>query len=101
MTVTPPNTWGKITGTVKSRPASVVRQSPALSSRSTPGRRIYTLLTDRRPATYAFWLDRRNNNPLTVIVAKDGWQPQVRTIKISAGATTTANWKPGTDTNPC
>ena len=51
----------------------------------------YTLKTDANGG-YALWLDHRNN-PLTVIVAKDGWQPQTRQIKIKAKETTTADWR--------
>lgn len=36
---------------------------------------------------HALWLDVRNN-PLRVIVAKDGYQPQVRKVKIVKGTTT-------------
>jgi hypothetical protein len=50
----------------------------------------YTLITDAQ-GNYNLWLDRRNN-PLTVIAAKDGWAPQVRTVKITAGQVTTVNW---------
>jgi hypothetical protein len=41
---------------------------------------------------YALWLDKRNN-PLDVIVAKDGWQPRYKQVKIVAGDTTTVDWK--------
>jgi len=50
----------------------------------------YTLKTDK-DGHYALWLDVRNN-PLQVIVAKDGYQPQVRKVKISKGTTTTADF---------
>jgi hypothetical protein len=42
------------------------------------------------------WLDYRNN-PLTLIVARDGWQPQTRQVKIGKGRTVTAEFalKPG------
>jgi N-acetylneuraminic acid mutarotase len=88
MTVNPPKTWGKITGTV----TSAVDGSPI------PGATVqidtwatsYTLRTDAS-GQYQLWLDVRNN-PLQVIVAKDGYQPQVRTVKIAKGTTTTSSF---------
>ena len=92
MTVTPPATWGKIAGTV-------VGANCDGSTTPLPGATIqidtwashYTLRTDATGG-YALWLDHRNN-PLSVIVAKDGWQPQTRQIKIKARETTTVDWK--------
>jgi hypothetical protein len=87
MTVTPPKTWGRIAGTVTGpdgRPvagATVQIDTWAAS---------YTLKTDRN-GQYALWLDVRNN-PLQVIVARDGYQPQVRTVKIAKGKTTTQDF---------
>ncbi len=46
----------------------------------------YTLKTDKN-GYYQLWLDVRNN-PLQVIAAKDGFQPQVKTVKITKGGTT-------------
>ena len=50
----------------------------------------YTLKTDES-GNYQLWLDTRNN-PLQLIVAKDGYQPQTKQVKITKGATTTANF---------
>ena len=87
MVVKPPATWGKITGTVtgtdaKPIPGATVQIDTRVSS--------YTLKTDKT-GQYALWLDVRNN-PLQVIVAKDGYQPQVKTTKIGKGTTTTLNF---------
>jgi len=92
MNVTPPASWGKIAGTV-------VGVSCDGSSAPIPGATVqidtwaahYTLRTDAAGG-YALWLDHRNN-PLTVIVAKDGWQPQTRQVRIKAGQTTVADWR--------
>jgi hypothetical protein len=51
---------------------------------------LHTLKTDRG-GSYALWLDYRNN-PLQMIAALDGWQPQVTTAKIKQLQTTTANF---------
>jgi N-acetylneuraminic acid mutarotase len=91
MTVTPPNTWGKITGTVTGASCAGIVPLAGATVQIDTWTAHYTLLTDK-DGKYALWLDRRNN-PLTVIVAKDTWQPQVRTIRITAGQTTTADWK--------
>jgi N-acetylneuraminic acid mutarotase len=87
LTVKPPKTWGKIAGTVTS--ASGVPIAGATVQINTWAT-SYTLKTDKN-GQYALWLDVRNN-PLQVIVAKDGYQPQVRTVKIAKGTTTTADF---------
>ncbi|CAG6391875.1 hypothetical protein NMG29_30890 [Streptomyces cocklensis] len=86
MTVNPPKTWGKISGTVSGtdctgttaaiRSATVQLDSWAES---------VTLKTDAGGA-YAMWMDVRNN-PLSLIVAKDGWAPKGATVKLAKGAT--------------
>jgi hypothetical protein len=88
MTVNPPKTWGKITGTVTSAAdgSALAGATVQINSWATS----YTLKTDKN-GQYALWLDTRNN-PLQVIVAKDGYQPQVGTVKITKGATTTASY---------
>ena len=92
MTVTPPGTWGKITGTVSgvNCNGSTVPLAGATVQIDTWAAH-YTIRTDAT-GTYQLWLDRRNN-PLTVIVAKDGWQPQTKQVKIKAKATTTVDWR--------
>jgi hypothetical protein len=87
MVVKPPATWGKIAGTLTAtdgRPitgATVQIESWANS---------YTLKTDKS-GQYALWLDVRNN-PLQVIAAKDGYQPQIKTARITKGTTTTLDF---------
>ncbi|SOF02285.1 Kelch motif-containing protein [Streptomyces sp. OV198] len=89
--VNPPKTWGKITGTVLGATASggtapLAGATVQIDSWAS----AYTLTTGAN-GTYALWLDTRNN-PLTVIVAKDGYQPTVATVKIQKGATVTSNF---------
>ena len=88
MTVKPPATWGKIAGTVtfKDATGASVPLAGATVQIDTWATH-YTLHTDINGG-YALWLDYRNN-PLTVIAAKDGYQPQVKTVKITKGATST------------
>jgi N-acetylneuraminic acid mutarotase len=89
--VNPPKTWGKITGTVT---GVICAGSSAPLAGATvqvdAGTASYTLRTDKN-GQYVLWLDTRNN-PLTLIVAKDGWAPQTRTVKIVKLKTTTANF---------
>ncbi|MDT5037539.1 MAG: hypothetical protein QOE03_2724 [Micromonosporaceae bacterium] len=91
LTVTPPKTWGKIAGLVTGvscagATAPIAGATVQIDTWATH----YTLRTDARGG-YALWLDRRNN-PLDVIVAKDGYQPKFKQIKIVAGDTTTVDW---------
>ncbi|HKT02762.1 MAG TPA: carboxypeptidase regulatory-like domain-containing protein [Rugosimonospora sp.] len=84
MVVQPPKTWGKITGTVTGPDGTPIAGATVQID---TWANSYTLKTDRN-GQYALWLDVRNN-PLQVIAAKDGYQPQVKTVKIAKGKTTT------------
>lgn len=86
LTVKPPATWGRITGTVTGGGAPLSGATVQVDTWATH----YTLKT-AKDGTYALWLDVRNN-PLQLIVAKDGFQPTVRTVRIAKGATTTADF---------
>jgi N-acetylneuraminic acid mutarotase len=90
MTVTPPNTWSKISGTVTGASCAGTVPIAGATVQIDTWAAHYTLFTDLN-GNYSYWLDRRNN-PLTLIVAKDSWQPQTRTVKITAGVVTIANW---------
>jgi hypothetical protein len=86
--VSPPATWGKIAGVIQytDSTGALVPLAGATVQIDTWATH-YTLHTDTNGG-YALWLDVRNN-PLTVIVAKDGYQPQIATVKISKGKTVT------------
>ncbi|MEU2744013.1 carboxypeptidase regulatory-like domain-containing protein [Streptomyces sp. NPDC007095] len=91
MHVAPPSTWGKITGTVlgvtaDGGTAPIAGATVQIDTWATS----YTLTTDTHGG-YALWLDVRNN-PLTVIVAKDGFQPTVATVTIKKKSTVTKNF---------
>ena len=87
LTANPPNTWSKLMGTVtgtscqgaKAPLAGAVVQVDSWAN-------SYTFATDA-DGKYAYWMDRRNN-PLTLIVAKDGWKPQTRQAKLVANTPT-------------
>jgi N-acetylneuraminic acid mutarotase len=88
MTVNPPKTWGKIAGTVTSAVdgSALGGVTVQIDTWATS----YTLKT-AADGTYQLWLDTRNN-PLQLIAAKDGYQPQTTQVKITKGGTTTANF---------
>jgi hypothetical protein len=92
MSVTPPKTWGKIAGIVVGA-ACTGGDVPIAGAtvQIDTWANNYTLFTEA-DGTFALWLDKRNN-PLTVIVAKDGWQPQTRLEKIKALQTTESDWR--------
>ena len=91
MNVTPPKSWGKITGTVTGA-ACGGTTSPL------PGATVQIdswtgddTLTTGADGRYELWLDRRSN-PLTLIVTKNGWRSQSRKVNIKAGQTTTSDF---------
>ncbi|MCX4530928.1 carboxypeptidase regulatory-like domain-containing protein [Streptomyces sp. NBC_01669] len=91
LTVNPPKTWGKITGTVSGvdcagTSAPLTGATVQITSKTA----TYTLKTDRN-GQYVFWLDV-SNSPLTVTASKDGSAPQARSVKIKGGETTTADF---------
>jgi hypothetical protein len=88
--IDPPKTWGKITGKVLGTTASGTAPLAGATVQIDSWASDYTLKT-AADGTYALWLDTRNN-PLTVIVAKDGYQPTVATVKLAKGATVTSNF---------
>jgi N-acetylneuraminic acid mutarotase len=88
MTVKPPKTWGKIAGTVTA--AATGAPIPGATVEIDSWAASYTLTTGK-DGGYALWLDKRNN-PLTMIVAKDGFKPQTAKVKVVAGATVIKNW---------
>ncbi|WP_328904113.1 carboxypeptidase regulatory-like domain-containing protein [Streptomyces sp. NBC_00441] len=93
--VDPPVSWGKITGTVADSGGTpvggaVVQICGQWTQRSGCGPVTYTLRTDAA-GHYRLWLDKSLNS-LAVQVAKDGFAPQFRIVKIKKGATTTADF---------
>jgi N-acetylneuraminic acid mutarotase len=78
----PPKTWAKLMGTVTGIPCGAGSAPLAGATVQVDSwASSLTFATDAE-GKYAHWLDKRNN-PLTLIVAKDGWKPQARTSKVS------------------
>ncbi|MFF3559384.1 carboxypeptidase regulatory-like domain-containing protein [Streptomyces sp. NPDC002574] len=89
--VDPPKTWGKIAGLVLGNTANGGTAPLAGATVQIDSWASTYTLTTASDGTYGLWLDTRNN-PLTVIVAKDGYQPTVATLKLKKGATVTGNF---------
>ena len=91
MQVTPPNSWGKIQGTVTSEPCTGaptgIKATIRIVSLADPSV-SYTVTADASGA-YAYWLPRGRYD---IIVAKDGWLPETTRHKVTAGITDTLDF---------
>lgn len=91
LTATPPKTWAKLTGVVSGRACTGVVSGLRGATVQINGAKHSFTVTTGANGRYTYWLDA-NNSPLNLIVALRNWQPQLRTVKIRAGKTTTANF---------
>ncbi|PZW02296.1 Serine protease, subtilisin family [Micromonospora phaseoli] len=83
MNVSPPANWGKIQGTVTGTTCGGVTVGiPAIVRVNLISAGTGTTLTAEANGRYAWWLPKGRYE---VIVAKDGWVPQVRRHQIEAG----------------
>ncbi|MFC1407277.1 MULTISPECIES: carboxypeptidase regulatory-like domain-containing protein [Streptacidiphilus] len=89
MTVKPPNTWGKLAGTVQYRDAAgALHPLPGATIRIISRTASYTVHSDRN-GQYGYWLP---SDKVTVLAAKDGYQPDTVSVKVAKGVTTTQDW---------
>ncbi|MEQ4300866.1 S8 family serine peptidase [Plantactinospora sp. B6F1] len=91
MNVSPPGTWGKVQGTVIGRTcggAEVPLGATVRINRVGDPSTGYTLSTTDKGA-YAWWLPRGRYD---VIVAKDGWVPQVKRQQVQASLVSTLDF---------
>ncbi|WP_392875977.1 hypothetical protein [Streptomyces sp. LN499] len=84
--VDPPKTWGKITGTIRGVQSDGTTKPLAGATVEIDSWAASYSLRTAADGTFALWLDARNN-PLDVIVAKDGYRPVATTLKIKKGTT--------------
>ena len=91
MHVNPPATWGKYAGTVLGGDGRGGTVPLAGATVQINGVMASYTVTTAEDGTFALWLDSRNN-PLTVIVSKDGYQPTTTRVKVKMGVTTTGNF---------
>ncbi|MFV2099636.1 S8 family serine peptidase [Micromonospora sp. LOL_024] len=90
MNVSPPASWGKIQGTVTGTTCGGVTVGiPATVRVNLISAGTGTTLTAEANGRYAWWLPKGRYE---VIVAKDGWVPQVRRHRIEAGIVGTLNF---------
>ncbi len=95
--VTPPSTWGKISGSVADATsgaalagATVVICTMYDKHSGACGPVTYTFKTDES-GRYQLWLNK-GYSPLQVSAAKDGYEPSARLATITSGATTTVDF---------
>jgi subtilisin family serine protease len=91
MSVTPPNNWGKIAGTVTGIACDGAGSAVAGATVQVNGKRDQVTLTTGSEGDYAYWLPV-NNNRLTVIVSASGFVPQTRDTSLSPRSTVTEDF---------
>ena len=91
MNATPPSTWSKVTGTVTGTNCQGATSPLSNATVQLTAKALSVTLATDTEGKYAYWLDRKHN-PLTVIAAKDGWQPQSRKVTLNS-APTAADFK--------
>ncbi len=87
MNVTPPDSWGKLMGTINGTACNGTTAPIAGATVQIDSASQETTLETETDGTYAHWFDE-SNNPLTMIVAKDGWKPKTRQTAVTPGGTT-------------
>ncbi len=91
MVVSPPKTWGKLTGVVTGVScAGAGAPLPGATVQADSGASSWTFET-ATDGTYASWFNSIYS-PLQLIAAKDGYQPQTRKAQIKGGKTTAADF---------
>jgi len=89
--VTPPATWGKVTGTVTARDCDGnLTPLAGASVQITTWAAGYDLVTGP-DGTFSLWLDKRNN-PLDITAYATGFQAVSRSVKVAGGGTTTSDF---------
>ncbi len=91
LTVNPPAAWGKVVGTVTGQSCTGATSPLAKATVQVDSwAGSWTFDTDA-DGEYAYWFNA-GANPLTLIAAKDGYQPQTKTVRVLKGATVTASF---------
>ncbi|OLF08742.1 hypothetical protein BLA60_22285 [Actinophytocola xinjiangensis] len=88
MTVSPPAKWGKVLGAVTGTSCAGATAPLADATVQIDWWSGYRTLYTDAAGGYAYWLDTRGN-PYTVVVAKDGYRPLVKTLRITKGKAVT------------
>jgi hypothetical protein len=91
LTVTPPKTWGQLTGTITGHTcAGGTRPLPGATVQVGGGRSTSTVITDAQ-GKYSLWVDT-THNPFTVIASQPGWQTNGAQVQVKAQAATTQDF---------
>ncbi len=95
MHANPPKRWGKVAGTVSNADGDAIAGATVQictmwSAARGCGPVSYTLKTDDA-GHYQLWLNK-GYNPLSIIAAKDGYQPKMQVTKVHKGQTTTVDF---------
>jgi len=89
MVATPPNNWGKVAGTVTGVDCDGSVSPLGGATIQLNGSREQIALTTDADGGYARWM-ASNNNPVRIIVAHDGYQPQTDQVRLRPRQTVTA-----------
>ena len=91
MTVTPPAAWGKLVGTVSGQSCAGAASPLAEATVQVDSWAGSWTFDTNADGQYAYWFNA-GANPLTLIAAKDGYQPRAKTVQVIRGNTVTANF---------
>lgn len=91
MTVDPPGSWGRLTGTITGTTCTGATVPLAGATVSVTGHRQTFTLKTASDGSYQLWLDAANS-PLDLVAGKDGWAPNgASNVRLAKGKTTTAD----------
>jgi len=91
LTVAPPSSWGRITGTVSGRSCSGTTTPLSGITVQIGGQRGLWFPETASNGRYSLWLDK-SNGTATVILGPSGWQPQYARVTVVPHVTTTRNF---------
>jgi hypothetical protein len=91
MTATPPLQWGKVAGTVTGIGCDGSESPLAGATVQLNGEREQISLSTDADGRYARWMST-NNNPVRIIVAHDGFQPQTDQVRLRPRQTIVADF---------
>ncbi len=85
MTVAPPKSWGRITGTVSGAGCTATSPLPGAVVEIDSASADYAVTTSA-DGSFTYWVNAKNS-PFQVTVAADRWRPQTQKVKLKAGKT--------------
>ncbi|WP_327579131.1 kelch repeat-containing protein [Streptomyces sp. NBC_00145] len=88
---TPPPSWGLLTGTVSGKNCAGTVAPLGDATVEVDWDTDGTVLHTNASGEYRRWIDTAKN-PLTMLASSDGWRAQMRSVSLTAGATSTQNF---------